>query len=113
MRSFIVTIVQVGHQGVLMGFMAKTHGHFQQKKHVFVTKSNKFGRTEVSIPPMESSRRDLSIQRVVKGWFLIFGTETLVFHEFFGRLFKEKPTFSSRNRSGRGFMSSRWVGITA
>ena len=81
--------------------------------HVFVTKSVKFGRTEVSIPPMESSRRDLSIQRVVKGWFLIFGGEKSIFHSLFGRSFEEKKTFSSRNRSGRGFMSSRLVGITA
>ena len=28
MRSFIVTMVQGGHQGVPTAFMPKTHGHF-------------------------------------------------------------------------------------
>ena len=81
--------------------------------HVFFTKSVKFGRTEVSIPPIDAKFQDLSIQRVVKGWFLIFGGENSIFHSFVGRLFEEKKTFLSRNRSGRGFMSSRLVGIIA
>ena len=84
-----------------------------KKKHVFVTNSVKFGRTEVSIPPMESSRRDLSIQRVVKGWFSMFGEEQINCSFILGRCFKEKNTCSSRNRSGRGFMSSPLVEITA
>ena len=68
--------------------------------HVFVTKSVKFGRTEVSIPPIDAKVQDLSIQRVVKGCFLIFGGERSILHSFFGRFFEEKMTFSSRNRSG-------------
>ena len=81
--------------------------------HVFSTKLVKFGRTEVPIPPIDAKFQDLSIQRVVKGCFLIFGGEKSSFHVFFGRKFEEKKRFSSRNRSGRGFMSSRLVGIIA
>ena len=80
---------------------------------VFFIKLVKFGRTEVSIPPIDAKFQDLSIQRVVKGWFLIFGGEKSIFHLFFGRIFEEKKTFSLRNRSGRGFMSSRLGGIIA
>ena len=99
--------------------------------HVFFTNLVKSGRTEVSIPPIDAKFQDLSIQRVVKGCFLIFGGEKSIFHPFFGRIFEEKKgeksmfhpffgrffeekkKFSSRNRSGRGFMSSRLVGIIA
>ena len=81
--------------------------------HVFFTKLVKFGRTEVSIPPIDAKFQDLSIQRVVKGWFFIFGGGKSIFHSVFGWFFEEKKTFSSRNRSGRGFMSSRLVGMTA
>ena len=69
--------------------------------HVFVTKSVKFGRTEVSIPPIDAKFQDLSIQRVVKGWFLIFGGEKSIFHSVFGWFFEEIKMFSSRNGSGR------------
>ena len=55
-----------------------------------MTKSVKFGRTEVSIPPIDAKFQDLSIQRVVKGWFLIFGGEKSIFHMFF----EEKKRFS-------------------
>ena len=58
--------------------------------YVFVTKSVNFGRTEVSIPPIDAKFQDLSIQRVVKGWFLIFGCEKSIFHPFFGRIFEEQ-----------------------
>ena len=81
--------------------------------HVFFTNLVKFGRTEVSIPPIDAKFQDLSIQRVAKGWFLIFSGEKSIFHPFFGRIVKEKKRFSSRNRSGRGFMSSRLVGMIA
>ena len=81
--------------------------------HVFFTNLVKFGRTEVSIPPIDAKFQDLSIQRVVKGWFLIFGGEKSIFHPFSSRIFEEKKRFSLRNRSGRGFMSSRLVGIIA
>ena len=58
--------------------------------HVFFTKLVKFGRTEVSIPPIDAKFQDLSIQRVVKGWFLIFGGEKSIFHSVVGRFFGEK-----------------------
>ena len=58
--------------------------------HAFNTKSVKFGRTEVSIPPIDAKFQDLSIQRVVKGWFLIFGGEKFIFHSVFGWFFEEK-----------------------
>ena len=67
--------------------------HFDFFFIVFVTKSVKFGRTEVSIPPIDAKFQDLSIQRVVKGWFLIFGGEKSIFHPFFGRIFEEKKSF--------------------
>ena len=87
--------------------------HVYRFLYVLVTKSVKFGRTEVSIPPINAKFQDLSIQRVVKGCFLIFSCEKSIFHPFFGRIVEEKMRFSSRNRSGRGFMSSRLVGMTA
>ena len=61
--------------------------------HVFFTKLVKFGRIEVSIPPIDAKFQDLSIQRVVKGWFLIFGCEKSVFHPFFVVFFKKKKGF--------------------
>ena len=67
--------------------------------HVFVTKSVKFGRTEVSIPPIDAKFQDLSIQRVVKGWFLIFGGEKSIFHQLFGWFVKEKKRFRHEIRS--------------
>ena len=75
--------------------------------HVFFTNLVKFGRTEVSIPPIDAKFQDLSIQRVVKGWFLIFGSEKSIFHSVFDWFFEEKKTFSL------GFTSSRLVGMTA
>ena len=67
--------------------------------HVFVTKSVKFGRTEVSIPPIDAKFQDLSIQRVVKGCFLIFGGEKSIFHSVVGWCFEEKTRF--RHEIGR------------
>ena len=61
--------------------------------HVFGTKSVQFGRTEVSIPPIDAKLQDLSIQRVVKGWFLIFGGENLFFIRFLVGFFKKKRGF--------------------
>ena len=65
--------------------------------HVFVTKSVKLGRTEVSIPPIDAKFQDLSIQRVVKGWFLIFGGEKSIFHSFFSRFLKKKEVFVTKS----------------
>ena len=42
---------------------------------------------------METSRRDLSIQRVVKGCFLIFGGEKSSFHSFLVGCLKKKRGF--------------------
>ena len=52
---------------------------------------------------MESSRRDLSIQRVVKGWFLIFGGEQIVFPFILGRFFKEKKHVFVTKSVGKRF----------
>ena len=60
-------------------------------------KSVEVGRTEVSIAPIESSRRDLSIQRVVKGWFLIFGREKSIFHSFGVDVSKKKHVFVTKS----------------
>ena len=49
-----------------------------------------FNCTEVSIPPIDAKFQDLSIQRVVKGWFLIFGCEKSIFHSVFGWFFEEQ-----------------------
>ena len=65
--------------------------------HVFFTTSVKFGRTEVSIPPIDAKFQDLSIQRVVKGWFLIFGGENSIFYPFFGRMFEKKRVFVTKS----------------
>ena len=65
--------------------------------HVFVTKSVKFGRTEVSIPPIDAKFQDLSIQRVVKGCFLIFGGEKSIFHLFFHSFFEKKQVFVTQS----------------
>ena len=61
--------------------------------HVFFTKLVKFGRTEVSIPPIDAKFQDLSIQRVVKGWFLIFGGENRFFIRFLVGILKKKKGF--------------------
>ena len=45
-------------------------------------------------------------------WRKKIGGEKSIFHQFFWSDFWRKK-FSSRNRSGRGFMSSRLVGMTA
>ena len=69
----------------------------------FVTKSVKFGRTEVSIPPIDAKFQDLSIQRVVKGWFLKFGGEKSIFHSVFGWFFKEKKHVFVTKSVGKRF----------
>ena len=61
--------------------------------HVFVTKSVKIGRTEVSIPPIDAKFQDLSIQRVVKGCFLIFSGEKSIFIGFLVGFLKKKRGF--------------------
>ena len=65
--------------------------------HVFVTKSVKFGRTEVSIPPIDAKFQDLSIQRVVKGWFLIFCGEKSIFHSLWADFSKKKYVFVTKS----------------
>ena len=67
--------------------------------YVFVTKSVNFGRTEVSIPPIDAKFQDLSIQRVVKGWFLIFGGENRFFIQLLVGSLKKKTRF--RHEIGR------------
>ena len=67
--------------------------------HVVFTKLVKFGRTEVSIPPIDAKFQDLSIQRVVKGWFLIFGGEKSIFIQFWVGFLKKKTRF--RHEIGR------------
>ena len=64
---------------------------------------------ELSIPPMESSRRDLSIQRVVKAWFLIFGRKRRFFIHFVADFFMKNNELPRQNGSGIGFMRSRSV----
>ena len=46
---------------------------------------------------MESSRRDLSIQRVVKGCFLIFGGEKSISHSFLVDFFKKKHVCATKS----------------
>ena len=82
--------------------MSETVGnlHFYCFLNVFFTKSVKFGRTEVSIPPIDAKFQDLSIQRVVKGSCLIFGGEKSSFQPFFFVGFLKKKT-SFRHEIGQ------------
>ena len=61
--------------------------------HVFFTNLVKFGRTEVSIPPIDAKFQDLSIQRVVKGCFFIFSGENRFFISFLVGILKKKRGF--------------------
>ena len=85
-----------GHSLGTFGHLRRISGILGNRwKHsvVFVTKSLKFGRTEVSIPPIDAKFQDLSIQRVVKGWFLILGGDKSIFHPFFVCFLKKKRGF--------------------
>ena len=57
--------------------------------HVFVTKSVKFGRTEVSIAPIDAKFQDLSLGKGPGPWFfvkyMVFVKNLSIFDRFFGR----------------------------
>ena len=57
--------------------------------HVFVTKSVKFGRTEVSIAPIDAKFQDLSFGKGPGAWFfekyMVFVKTLSIFDRFFER----------------------------
>ena len=57
--------------------------------HVFVTKSVKFGRTEVSIAPIDAKFQDLSFGKGPGAWFfekyMVFVKQLSIFDRFFER----------------------------
>ena len=54
--------------------------------HVFATKSVKFGRTEVSIPPIDAKFQDLSFGKGPGAWFfekyMVFDKTLSIFDRF-------------------------------
>ena len=63
--------------------------HFEFFLHVFVTKSVKFGRTEVSIAPIDAKFQDLSFGKGPGAWFfekyMVFVKTLSIFDRFFER----------------------------
>ena len=57
--------------------------------HVFFTKSVKFGRTEVSIAPIDAKFQDLSFGKGPEAWFfekyMVFVKKLSIFDRFFER----------------------------
>ena len=57
--------------------------------HVFATKSVKFGRTEVSIAPIDAKFQDLSFGKGPGAWFfekyMVFVKKLSIFDRFFTR----------------------------